>query len=202
MFDDEVLDNKLARDRPTLSEVEVHYARQVAEEVRHDARVATSMSVEHPGWAKHLIFGTAPLKESKIIKEIECGSGITRAEPPNELVRVRFDEDGTLHRPSVLIDAIIADLGPFIIGCGEVRAEKTLEGFKILSLDEGEIACRHDYAPMNDITPEMIVAGVSAFYSLEGVGELTGPFSASDLVFSVYRAMHALAKELPIPLSG
>ena len=174
-----------------LTEASVHAANEVARLVR----TAAYSAVRTPGWGNSLVLGLA-LEEGMPNKRVVCALAPVRSGPDSELVRVHFDPPGTMAHAGDLVAAILEELTPSIVGVGQIRTEKGLEGFKVFAVDDRNPRLSHDTSPLvrstdnssTEITPEMIEAGEDVILCEVGGADL-GYFSASDLAYRVFRAM-------------
>lgn len=124
-----------------LSEREVHWASEAAQLVR----LAAYSGTRTPGWGSSLLIGGGAFLEGEVAKPVESALIPVRREPCGELARIDFDPaPGDAAAAHQLVDAVIREVGPFIVGVGEVVAEETPEGFVVFLADGREVSGGHD----------------------------------------------------------
>jgi hypothetical protein len=145
-------------------------ASQIAAVVRTAALSATDK------WCSSILLPSGLIENAKL-KRLDCVCGIRCAAKPGELVRVDFNEFGSVAASERVRALLIDEIQPFIIGVGNIIAKEMPEGVVILLGNLGDINCNHE------ITSEMIEAGADAIY------ELREERVAWSLAEAVYRAM-------------
>jgi len=123
-------------------------------EIASIIRDAARRAIRTPNWGRSIAVDPLCFIESEVSKPVKVCLVPMRREPDGEIIRVDFYSPSGMASPSDHMGLLLHELTPSIIGVGKIRAEKTLEGFKIFLLNEGDPSFSH-----YDVTPEMIKAG-------------------------------------------
>jgi hypothetical protein len=116
-------------------------AQRLARTIR---RVALTAS---PGWSA-LLLVPSRFFDHEHQEGFEIGLCPCQATEPLELVKIHFDREKGFSLPKEFIALVREVLGPFIVGVGEVRADRTPEGIVLVRTNDGDfVYISHGSAP-------------------------------------------------------
>lgn len=134
-----------------LSEAQVYVARDLAKVIR----MAALSAAQTPRWGNSITVSSRAFECREGIKPLEVGMvPMLRKPDVEELVRVNFDCDGGPSVPGDLVDAVLRELSPFVIGVGDVVAEHGAEGIKLFRREDRDVdGGSHDGSSFSERDP-------------------------------------------------
>lgn len=185
-----------------LSNRLLRLASEMARVVRVGALIAASKPHRSKGYCEvYRLCNSRSLFGSKIVEHLKFGAHFEPITKPNELVRMDFNLDNFESGAALFRDLVIMEVTPFVIGVGELLAEKTPEGFIILLKENSAIKDRHSNPPYlriaeiietivnDDSAMDRMAARLFDFYCHELTGvPLSTLASAKSLIEDVLRA--------------